>query len=319
MSQPRPGPDLWRRDGWHRQAVLRQRQVAHGEPGGLVGGLPRRGTRALRSLLALGQRRTAPISTRAANATCSPALRRTGGWARGAALSAWTIPWASATASALSTAGTSWCGRLGAVRWPERELVFDDGEQLPLQDSGNGTTMKLKNKTIWITGASSGVGEGMATVFHREGADLIISARRRAELERVKAACTTGPGQVHVAAVGHHGCGSAGGRGARGARQISAARCAGQQRRHRPALGGEGHPARGGAPDHGSGFLRAGGTDQAGAAADDRAEERPPGRDLIGGGQARGARITAPTARRSMPCTATSTRCASSISRTTST
>ncbi len=58
--------------------------------------------------------------------------------------------------------------------------------------------MKLKNKTIWITGASSGVGEGMATVFHREGADLIISARRRAELERVKAACTTGPGRVHV-------------------------------------------------------------------------------------------------------------------------
>jgi len=58
--------------------------------------------------------------------------------------------------------------------------------------------MKLKNKTIWITGASSGVGEGMATVFHREGADLIISARRRAELERVKAKCTAGPGRVHV-------------------------------------------------------------------------------------------------------------------------
>ena len=58
--------------------------------------------------------------------------------------------------------------------------------------------MKLKNKTIWITGASSGVGEGMATVFHREGANLILSARRRAELERVKAACTSGPGGVHV-------------------------------------------------------------------------------------------------------------------------
>jgi len=58
--------------------------------------------------------------------------------------------------------------------------------------------MKLKNKTIWITGASSGVGEGMARVFHREGADIIISARRQAELERVKATCTAGPGQVHV-------------------------------------------------------------------------------------------------------------------------
>jgi len=58
--------------------------------------------------------------------------------------------------------------------------------------------LKLQDKTIWITGASSGVGEGMATVFHREGAHLILSARRQAELERVKALCTAGPGRVHV-------------------------------------------------------------------------------------------------------------------------
>ena len=37
--------------------------------------------------------------------------------------------------------------------------------------------MKLSNRTIWITGASSGVGAGMATVFHREGAHLIVSGR----------------------------------------------------------------------------------------------------------------------------------------------
>ncbi len=30
-------------------------------------------------------------------------------------------------------AGAGWRGRLGAVRWPERELVFDDGERLPLR------------------------------------------------------------------------------------------------------------------------------------------------------------------------------------------
>ncbi|MGI9343208.1 MAG: SDR family NAD(P)-dependent oxidoreductase [Gammaproteobacteria bacterium] len=58
--------------------------------------------------------------------------------------------------------------------------------------------MQLANQTIWITGASSGVGEGMATVFHREGADLIISGRREAELERVKATCDDGPGSVTV-------------------------------------------------------------------------------------------------------------------------
>ena len=58
--------------------------------------------------------------------------------------------------------------------------------------------MNLSNQTIWITGASSGVGEGMATVFHREGANLLLSGRREAELERVKAACTDGPGSITV-------------------------------------------------------------------------------------------------------------------------
>lgn len=58
--------------------------------------------------------------------------------------------------------------------------------------------MKLKDKTIWITGASSGVGEGMAHVFHREGADLILSARRADELERVKSECTGGPGSIRI-------------------------------------------------------------------------------------------------------------------------
>jgi len=56
-------------------------------------------------------------------------------------------------------------------------------------------THKLLSQTIWITGASSGVGEGMARVFHREGAELILSARRADELERVKSSCA-GPGSI---------------------------------------------------------------------------------------------------------------------------
>lgn len=59
--------------------------------------------------------------------------------------------------------------------------------------------MKFRGKTVWITGASSGVGEGLASVFHREGANLIISARREAELDRVRTECNAGPGSVHVA------------------------------------------------------------------------------------------------------------------------
>jgi len=58
--------------------------------------------------------------------------------------------------------------------------------------------MKLANQTIWITGASSGVGEGMAKVFRREGANLILSARRQGELERVRLECGPGPGSIEV-------------------------------------------------------------------------------------------------------------------------
>lgn len=60
--------------------------------------------------------------------------------------------------------------------------------------------MKYANQTVWITGASSGVGEGLAKVFHREGANVVISARRADQLERVRAECTSGPGSVDVVA-----------------------------------------------------------------------------------------------------------------------
>lgn len=44
-------------------------------------------------------------------------------------------------------------------------------------------------KVIWITGASSGIGEALTYALSRSGAQIIISARREAELLRVKNAC----------------------------------------------------------------------------------------------------------------------------------
>ena len=49
--------------------------------------------------------------------------------------------------------------------------------------------MNFNGKTIWITGASSGIGEALTYEFSKLGAKIIISARRTEELERVKANC----------------------------------------------------------------------------------------------------------------------------------
>jgi len=43
----------------------------------------------------------------------------------------------------------------------------------------------LQNKVIWLTGASSGIGEALAYALAKEGAKLILSARREDELQRV--------------------------------------------------------------------------------------------------------------------------------------
>ncbi len=47
----------------------------------------------------------------------------------------------------------------------------------------------FSGRVVWITGASSGIGEALAQAFAQAGARLILSGRRAAELERVAAAC----------------------------------------------------------------------------------------------------------------------------------
>lgn len=47
----------------------------------------------------------------------------------------------------------------------------------------------LLGKTIWITGASSGIGEAIALAASKRGASLILSARNEDKLEAVKTAC----------------------------------------------------------------------------------------------------------------------------------
>lgn len=49
--------------------------------------------------------------------------------------------------------------------------------------------MDFSNQRVWITGASSGIGEALAKAFHQAGAKIILSARREDELKRVQAEC----------------------------------------------------------------------------------------------------------------------------------
>jgi short-subunit dehydrogenase len=52
---------------------------------------------------------------------------------------------------------------------------------------------RFENQVVWITGASSGIGAALAEAFGREGAKLVLSARRRAELDQVAAKCGGAP------------------------------------------------------------------------------------------------------------------------------
>lgn len=58
--------------------------------------------------------------------------------------------------------------------------------------------MYYENKVVWITGASSGIGEALAYALNKKGARLILSARREEELERVKANCKGNPDDIVV-------------------------------------------------------------------------------------------------------------------------
>ncbi len=49
--------------------------------------------------------------------------------------------------------------------------------------------MDFAGKTVWITGASSGIGAGLATAFARAGARLILSGRRLEALAEVAGRC----------------------------------------------------------------------------------------------------------------------------------
>lgn len=58
--------------------------------------------------------------------------------------------------------------------------------------------MDFKNKIVWITGASSGIGEALVYALNQQGAKLIISSRKAESLYKVKQKCKINPLDIHV-------------------------------------------------------------------------------------------------------------------------
>lgn len=68
-------------------------------------------------------------------------------------------------------------------------LLFDSDIQLVFYRFFGKSPRRLKGKVIFITGASSGIGEHIAYELAKHGVKLILTARRKDELERVKKTC----------------------------------------------------------------------------------------------------------------------------------
>ena len=58
--------------------------------------------------------------------------------------------------------------------------------------------MPLQKQVVWITGASSGIGEALAYAYSEKGVNLILSARRVKELERVRENCEVNDNEVKI-------------------------------------------------------------------------------------------------------------------------
>lgn len=72
----------------------------------------------------------------------------------------------------------------GTLRW--NSVAVSEVDRIRAAKTG---MTDLAGKTVWITGASGGIGEALALRAAAAGARVVLSARRERELDRVRAAC----------------------------------------------------------------------------------------------------------------------------------
>src|SRR5579862_947154 len=57
-----------------------------------------------------------------------------------------------------------------------------------------GNTMRMTSNTIFITGGTSGIGQGLAEAFHKLGNQVVVAGRRE---DRLKSICAANSGMKH--------------------------------------------------------------------------------------------------------------------------
>ncbi|XP_033105349.1 dehydrogenase/reductase SDR family member 7-like [Anneissia japonica] len=70
-------------------------------------------------------------------------------------------------------------------------LISDGDIMLMIYDKLHLDGDNLRGKVVWLSGASSGIGEHIAYKLSTKGCKIILSARRKDELERVKETCVS--------------------------------------------------------------------------------------------------------------------------------
>jgi dehydrogenase/reductase SDR family protein 7 len=83
---------------------------------------------------------------------------------------------------------------LGAIAIPTGIMLKSDSD-LCLKFASDPPAKANSGKVVWIVGASSGIGASLAVDFARDGANVIISARREAQLKEVAANCMAAGGK----------------------------------------------------------------------------------------------------------------------------
>ena len=77
---------------------------------------------------------------------------------------------------------------MGAVR-QNRQVLRNSKAHRCCYGESRAFAEELKGKVVWVSGASSGIGECLAYDLARAGCKLVLSSRKVIELERVKKNC----------------------------------------------------------------------------------------------------------------------------------